>query len=76
MLTLCLQIPYRRSMRSLFADTYELYVRIINAVDRQIRDALNWNTPNWRVLNACHACCYKVRKYGIYVKTRPQLVHF
>lgn len=56
------QIPFRRHIRAVFADTFEIYLRIKRTVDMRIKDALGWNTPDWRVKNACRACCYKVRK--------------
>ncbi|KAK7678110.1 hypothetical protein QCA50_018903 [Cerrena zonata] len=53
--------PYRRFMRAFVGDTYEVYVRILNILNKHVRDTLEWNTENWRVLNACHACCYKLK---------------
>lgn len=44
----------------MLAETYEVYVRILNTVRSRIHDKLVWNSPNWRVKNACRACCYKV----------------
>ena len=43
-------------------------MRILNTVDQRIREELGWNTPNWRVENACRACCYKVVVYLMYLK--------
>lgn len=43
-----------------------MYVRIINTVDGRIREELGWNTPNWRVENACRVCCYKVMPSNLY----------
>ncbi len=44
----------------LVADTYEKYLLILRTVDKHVYMALGWDTPNWRVRNACRACCYKV----------------
>ncbi|EKM49186.1 uncharacterized protein PHACADRAFT_107267, partial [Phanerochaete carnosa HHB-10118-sp] len=44
-----------------FADTFEVYVRVIRAVNHRIYAVLGWNTPDWRPLHACRACCYKVK---------------
>lgn len=44
----------------MLAETYEVYLRILNTVQRRIHAELGWNTPNWRVENACKACCYQV----------------
>lgn len=52
---------YRRYLRTVLADTYEIYVRILNVVSNRIHRALGWDTPDWRVQNACRACCYEVR---------------
>lgn len=48
----------------MFADTYEVYLRVLRIVDDRVRSALGWDGENWRVLNACRACCYKVRLFG------------
>ncbi|KAJ3519326.1 hypothetical protein NM688_g9318 [Phlebia brevispora] len=48
-------IPFRRHMREVVADTFEIYLRIIRAVDMHVRKALGWDSPDWRVKNACRA---------------------
>ncbi|KAI0681971.1 hypothetical protein BC835DRAFT_1233027, partial [Cytidiella melzeri] len=53
-------IPYRRHLREVFGDTFEIYLRITRSVHLKIYKALGWNEENWRVKNACHACCYKL----------------
>ncbi|KAF7799883.1 hypothetical protein EIP86_011125 [Pleurotus ostreatoroseus] len=53
-------IPYRHYLRSVLSDAFEIYLRILREVRRKVFDALGWNTPNWRALNACRACCYKL----------------
>lgn len=55
------QIPFRKYLRTLFADTFELYSLIVRNVDKRVHAQLGWDTPDWRPLNACQACCYKVR---------------
>ena len=55
------QVPFRRYFRTVLSETYEIYVRILNIVDNRINASLGWDTPNWRVNNACKACCYVVR---------------
>ncbi|KAI0083236.1 hypothetical protein BDY19DRAFT_987949 [Irpex rosettiformis] len=57
-------IPYRRYLQEVFADTFEVYLRIIWHVHKSILEALGWGTPDWRVKNACRACCYKVRRHN------------
>ncbi|KAK7680601.1 hypothetical protein QCA50_016383 [Cerrena zonata] len=54
-------IPFRRYLRTVLSETYEVYICIINAVQKRIHDVLGWNTPNWRVKNACKACCYNLQ---------------
>lgn len=56
-----MQIPYRRSIRDIFADTFEIYLRILRIVDRRVLKVLGWEGLVWRVQNSCRACCYKVR---------------
>ncbi|KAI0685393.1 hypothetical protein BC835DRAFT_1290305, partial [Cytidiella melzeri] len=53
-------IPYRRHLREVFGDTFEIYLRITRSVHLKIYKALGWDEENWRVKNACHACCYKL----------------
>ncbi|KAI0083028.1 hypothetical protein BDY19DRAFT_987985 [Irpex rosettiformis] len=53
-------IPYRRHVREIFADTFEVFLRIMRSVHRMIYTALGWDGPDWRVKNACVACCYKL----------------
>ena len=54
------QAPFRRYFRTVLAETYEVYVRILNIVRKRVHDTLGWNTADWRVNNACKACCYVV----------------
>ena len=53
-------LPYRRRYRDALSETFELYVQLDSLVQSHIKDFLGWNTPNWRVLNACPPCNYKV----------------
>ncbi|KAI0699449.1 hypothetical protein BC835DRAFT_1405155 [Cytidiella melzeri] len=52
------QMPYRRHLREVLGDTFELYLRIIRHVDKLVHAALGWDGPDWRPKNACRACCY------------------
>lgn len=56
----CVQIPYHDTLRRVFADTFDVYLRITRIVEQRLHTALGWDTPDWRPLNACRACCYKV----------------
>ncbi|KAI0072741.1 hypothetical protein K474DRAFT_1604536 [Panus rudis PR-1116 ss-1] len=54
------KIPYRRHMRTIVADTYEVYLNILREVEKRVHSALGWDDPDWRALNACRACCYEL----------------
>jgi hypothetical protein len=41
-------------------DTFDVYLALLRIVDKQVWEALGRDTPNWRVLNACPPCTYKV----------------
>ncbi|KAH7920572.1 hypothetical protein BV22DRAFT_1107609 [Leucogyrophana mollusca] len=43
-----------------FTDAYDIYLEIIYRVDQQLKVALKRDAPNWRLLNACPACFYKL----------------
>ncbi|KAI0069909.1 hypothetical protein K474DRAFT_1609657 [Panus rudis PR-1116 ss-1] len=51
-------LPYRRYLRNIMGDTYEIFLRILRRVQDQVHMELGWVGPNYRVLNACSACCY------------------
>ncbi|KAG2116140.1 hypothetical protein DEU56DRAFT_874197 [Suillus clintonianus] len=44
-----------------FSDTYDIYLEILHHVNILINKALNRNTPNWRLLNSCLCCFYKLQ---------------
>ncbi|KAI0702856.1 hypothetical protein BC835DRAFT_1263436, partial [Cytidiella melzeri] len=52
------QMPYRRHLREIIGDTFEVYLRIIRHVDKLVHGTLGWDGPDWRPRNACRACCY------------------
>ncbi|KAJ3524095.1 hypothetical protein NM688_g8622 [Phlebia brevispora] len=54
------KIAFRRHMREVVTDAFEIYLRIRRAVDLRVRNALGWGAADWRVKNACRACCYEV----------------
>ncbi|KZT64505.1 hypothetical protein DAEQUDRAFT_769628 [Daedalea quercina L-15889] len=54
-------IPYRRHYHTILADSYEIYLTILRGVQVTVDASLGQNTPNWRVLNACPACSYKLQ---------------
>jgi hypothetical protein len=44
-----------------FSAAYDIYLEIIHSVDKQLKAALKHDTPDWRLLNSCPACCYKLQ---------------
>ncbi|EKM48904.1 uncharacterized protein PHACADRAFT_107991 [Phanerochaete carnosa HHB-10118-sp] len=54
-------IPYREYLRKVFSDTFEVYLRITRIVEKRLHAILRWDAPDWRPLNACRACCYKLK---------------
>ncbi|KAI0798232.1 hypothetical protein C8Q75DRAFT_802118 [Abortiporus biennis] len=60
------RLPYKHNFRAIIADIYEIYLTVLQEVDRRVLEALRWNTPDWQVQNACQACCYKL-------EDKPQL---
>ncbi|KAI0085002.1 hypothetical protein BDY19DRAFT_987285 [Irpex rosettiformis] len=53
-------IPYREYLRRLLADTLEVYMHISRVIEKCIDIELGRDAENWRVLNACPCCCYKL----------------
>ncbi|KAG2031088.1 hypothetical protein BDR03DRAFT_876830, partial [Suillus americanus] len=45
---------------SIFSDAYDVYLKILHWVDSIIKAALKQDTPDWRLLNSCPCCCYKL----------------
>ncbi|KIY46235.1 hypothetical protein FISHEDRAFT_75840 [Fistulina hepatica ATCC 64428] len=44
----------------MLSDTFNIYLHILRDVDKQVQSSLGCDEPNWRVQNACMACCYKL----------------
>ncbi|KAG1791821.1 uncharacterized protein HD556DRAFT_1240156 [Suillus plorans] len=53
-------IPYRPYLNAQFSDAYDIYLEILHRVDVLINQALNRSSPNWRLLNCCPCCFYKL----------------
>ncbi|KAG1749166.1 uncharacterized protein EDB91DRAFT_1235645 [Suillus paluster] len=53
-------IPYQSYLNTQFLDACDIYLEILHCVDILINKALNRNTPNWRLLNSCPCCFYKL----------------
>lgn len=58
-----LQIPFRRGYRTGLSDTFDVYLAIRRRIDSQVAKELGHEGANYRVLNSCPACCYKVHRY-------------
>ncbi|KAG2335914.1 hypothetical protein BDR05DRAFT_897471, partial [Suillus weaverae] len=43
-----------------FSVTYNIYLEILHHVKQHHHAALNHDSPNWRMLNSCPACFYKL----------------
>ncbi|KZT06566.1 uncharacterized protein LAESUDRAFT_759386 [Laetiporus sulphureus 93-53] len=54
------KIPYRRRYRLALSDAFDIYLSIHQKIEKHVQEALGRDTPNWRVLNACPACCYEL----------------
>ncbi|KAG1827857.1 hypothetical protein DFJ58DRAFT_672464 [Suillus subalutaceus] len=54
-------IPYWPYLCIQFSAAYDIYLEIIHCVDKHLQAALKHNMPNWRLLNSCPACFYKLQ---------------
>ncbi|OAX31129.1 hypothetical protein K503DRAFT_704195 [Rhizopogon vinicolor AM-OR11-026] len=57
-------IPYRPYFKTQFSDTYDVYLEILHHVDSIIKAVLKCNIPDWRLLNSCPCCFYKLEDEG------------
>ncbi|OBZ74357.1 hypothetical protein A0H81_05684 [Grifola frondosa] len=60
--TLCFlhRVPYRSGLADQFSIAYDVYLDILDGIDRHVQSALHRDTPNWHMLNACAPCFYKL----------------
>ncbi|KAH7903561.1 hypothetical protein BJ138DRAFT_1020425 [Hygrophoropsis aurantiaca] len=54
-------IPYRPYLNQQFSAAYDIYLEIVYRVDSALKVVLKRDAPNWRVLNSCPACFYKLK---------------
>ncbi|PSR94368.1 hypothetical protein PHLCEN_2v4453 [Hermanssonia centrifuga] len=54
-------VPFRRFLRNIIADTFEIFLRVTNTIERRVAKAFGRDSSDWRVKNACPACCYKLK---------------
>ncbi|KAG1857138.1 hypothetical protein F4604DRAFT_1883079 [Suillus subluteus] len=52
--------PYQPYLNIQFSAAYDVYLEILHCVKQCLHTALNHDTPNWRMLNSCPACFYKL----------------
>ncbi|KAI0349439.1 hypothetical protein OH77DRAFT_1507473 [Trametes cingulata] len=53
-------IPYRRFYRTLIADAFDIYISILRNVECQVMQELGRDSPDWRALNGCPPCTYRL----------------
>ncbi|KAJ4463848.1 hypothetical protein C8J55DRAFT_443245 [Lentinula edodes] len=53
-------LPYRRGYRTGLSNAFDIYLAIRRKVDAQVAKELGHDSDNYRVLNSCPACCYKL----------------
>ena len=58
-----IQIPYDPHLRSMISDAFDIYLEILLRVDERVMSALGRDAPDWRAVNSCPACAYKVREF-------------
>ncbi|KAG2130280.1 uncharacterized protein EDB93DRAFT_1094973 [Suillus bovinus] len=51
---------YRLYLHTQFSAVYDAFLKILHRVDVLLKQALKHDTPNWRLLNACPPCTYKL----------------
>ncbi|KIJ24801.1 hypothetical protein M422DRAFT_130151, partial [Sphaerobolus stellatus SS14] len=54
------RIPYQAALANHFRITYDAYLSIRHEIQSRINNALGRSTPNWRALNSCPACEYRL----------------
>ena len=54
------QVPFNRGLVDQFSIAFDVYLEILHQVDRRADEALGRNAPDWRALNACVPCLYKL----------------
>jgi hypothetical protein len=54
------QIPYWPYLTTQFSVAYDIYLEIIHCMQQCLQASLGWDAPNWRLLNACPVCFYKL----------------
>ncbi|THU88228.1 hypothetical protein K435DRAFT_821711 [Dendrothele bispora CBS 962.96] len=55
-------IVYRRYYRTAVSNAFDVYLAIRRNLDQRVLKVLGRDTPHYRVLNSCPACCYKLEE--------------
>ncbi|THU89589.1 hypothetical protein K435DRAFT_821344 [Dendrothele bispora CBS 962.96] len=55
-------IVYRRFYWTAVSSAFDVYLAIRRNLDRRVSKVLGRDTPHYRVLNSCPACCYKLEE--------------
>jgi KDZ transposase-like protein len=55
------RVPFRPYLSQQFSICYDLYLSIREGVTQRVDVVLDRNSSNWRLRNACPACCYKFK---------------
>ncbi|EIW56750.1 uncharacterized protein TRAVEDRAFT_127597 [Trametes versicolor FP-101664 SS1] len=55
-------IPYRRYYRTAIADAFDIYLTILREVQKSVMAKLGRDGPDWRAVNACPPCAYKLEE--------------
>ncbi|KAJ3991749.1 hypothetical protein F5050DRAFT_1864634 [Lentinula boryana] len=51
---------FKNNLSIQLSSAYDLYIRLVKATRGKVLKALNHDSPNWRMLNACPSCQYEV----------------
>ncbi|KAK7434986.1 hypothetical protein VKT23_019891 [Stygiomarasmius scandens] len=54
-------IPYQRFYRTAVSNAFDVYLDIRRCIDKRVSAVLGHDSPNYRMLNSCPACCYKLK---------------
>ncbi|KAI0648466.1 hypothetical protein C8Q79DRAFT_999796 [Trametes meyenii] len=53
-------LPYQCRYRTALSDCFDIYISILLGIEKRVDAALKRDSPDWRVMHSCPACCYKV----------------
>ncbi|KAJ3889517.1 hypothetical protein GG344DRAFT_51442 [Lentinula edodes] len=53
-------VPFKSYLQEQFSIAFDLYLAILSNVHQRVQRALGRDTPNWRLINACPCCLYRI----------------